>query len=111
MKIFPGVDTPKERKRFVVFHACTFPLCLVIGAILMYYLNRSGPTNNSSISWIVASLFIWNILGSWRFTSDAFEDGFWSGRILVFLMLIGFPFVYLYNLWRVLFNNEDSTMG
>ena len=63
MKIFPDVDTSKERKRFVIFHACTFPLCSIIGVFIMLYFNKSGPTNSSNMSWLIISLLIWSAQG------------------------------------------------
>ena len=110
MKIFPGIDTAKERRRFVVFHACTFVLCPFIGALVMFLINNKWPFDNSKGSWLIGSLFIWNVLGSWRFWWDSSEtDGFFQSRLVAAVLLIGFPFVYFYNLWRVLFRQEGNT--
>jgi len=108
MRIFPGVDTAKERKRFVIFHSFTFILCPIISILIIRLINGSWSYNNDKHSWMIGSILIWNYLGSWRFFSDANKEGFWEGRFTATVFLICFPLFYLYNLWRVFFKNEDD---
>lgn len=107
LKIFSGVDTHKERKKFLIFHACTLILCQAIVALVLFIISYDKPVGFNKINWIVISIFSWNVLGSWRLQEEAFNEGWWIGRIVGIALCLGFPFVYLYNLWRVLFKNED----
>jgi len=106
MKLFPGIDTGKERKRFAIFHTCTLIVSPMIGAVAMFLINGRWPFDSNKISWFVSSLFIWNFIGSMRFFLAANEEGFFAGRIMGVVTLIGFPVVYLYNILRVFFKKE-----
>ena len=106
MKTFPGIGTAHERKRFAIFHTCTLIFSPLLSVFVMFIINGRWPFSNDKASWIIGALFIWNFLGSLRFFFDANEEGFFAGRIMGLVTLIGFPFVYIYNLWRVFFKNE-----
>ena len=101
MRLFPGVNTADERKRFAIFHTCTLLLSPILGAFVMLIINGRWSLSNDRASWLLGSLFIWNFLGSWRFFYDALDKGYFIGKIVSVLVLVGFPFVYIHNLWCV----------
>ena len=106
-KIFPGVSTLAERKKFAIFHACTFILCPVIVMFVMLFTYNGDPHGHPFDAgmgyWIFASLLMWNFFGAWRFMWDIRDDGNpLIGRLIMIPFLIGFPFFYLYNLWCVI---------
>ncbi len=111
MKLFPGVDTHTERKRFAVFHTCTLVLCPLIVMLIMFlvFSNHGDPHNNPFDAgmgkWLLLSLFTWNVLGAWRFVSDF---GPLAGRMVGILLFLGFPLFYLHNFWRMLVNKDKS---
>ena len=109
LEVFPGLNTAKERKKFAIFHTCTLALCPVVSAVIVYLIYNRWPFEEGGFRgiWIAGSLFLWNALGSWRFGDDSLKsDGFMQSRLVFFVLLIGFPFLYLYNLWHVLVENE-----
>ena len=100
-KIFPWPDTQSERKKFAVFHACTFILFPVIGVFIAFGFRAIGATGQitETGSWVAMSLFCWSMIGAWL-TANKIND-FWHSRLIVALLLLGFPFFYLYNLLRI----------
>ena len=77
----------------------------------MFLLNNRWPFDERKATWVLGSLFVWNVLGSGRFWWDTMEtEGFFQSRLVAAVLLIGFPFVYLYNLWSVLLKKEDDTV-
>ena len=119
-RFFPGIDTLAKRKRFAVFHGCTFVISPLIVAIIMFLVNLMRtvtgmmPVQNSITmnplsniwNWMIWSLFAWNAMGSIRFHDDAFDSssefGWLYGRITALVFLFIFPFYYLHNLWCVI---------
>jgi len=109
MKIFPGIDTVNERKRFAVFHACTLMVSPIISAFVILIINDRWPFSSDKAIWLLGSILIWNFIGSLRFFFDANEEGFFVGRIMGVITLFGFPFVYLHNLWRVITKTKNAS--
>jgi len=111
MRFFPGVDTPKERKRFVVFHAVTLiTISPIIASVFIFfeYGSRWGLNILFTSTWFLACLCMWNFIGSWRFYIDAEKEGFFVARFVGMMMLFIFPFVYLHTLWLVLFKDRHE---
>ena len=106
-RFFPGTNTLADRKRFAIFHACTLVVAPIIGALFMFFIVSFNPFNNMG-RWALISLFCWNLIGSIRFHDDTFDEGgFIASRMVVFICLFAFPFIYLYNLW-CLFKKENG---
>ena len=119
-RFFPGIDTLEERRRFVIFHACTLIIAPIISAFFIIFMiwvrNLTNPMIQAGLlspvqlnpfsdmrHWLLWSLFVWNIIGSIRFHDDIFKEG--GGviaRTVAFFCLLTFPVIYLHNLIRVL---------
>jgi len=122
-RFFPGTDTLAERKKFAVFHACTFIIAPLIGALLLFIFDLNHRSLSSLVAaglgrivfsdvrnWLLCSLFCWNVIGGWRFYLDVDRDeGFFAGRSVVLFSLFFFPLIYLYNLWCIV--KKDSETG
>ena len=119
-RIFPGIDTFAERKEFAIFHLCTLVIAApIIGALFMIIISLFDPLRNVGLpmtletpltnvnKWLGISLFVWNFIGSIRFYEDTrVTRGFFFARLMVLILLFGFPLFYLYNLWCIFVNNK-----
>lgn len=106
MKKFPGIETNDERKKFAIFHACSLLICLILSAAILCFQHRD-PFGDSKNVWLFTSILFWNFLGSWRFHSDLSEDGgFFIGRLATIVLVVGFPLLYLHNLWCIITKKE-----
>ena len=101
LKFLPGISSVSEKKKFLLFHACSICLCIIIVMIIMLITSSGDPYINPYDAgigkWIICSIFLWNFIGTWRFISDFHgTDGFLFSRLIAITLIIGFPFFYLY---------------
>jgi hypothetical protein len=99
-KIFPGVDTLAERKKFAIFHACTLVIAPIIAMLLMLFINWG--------SWLFWSLFVWNAAdGDGNSPTDRLLGSFIIRFVHILLTLI-FPLYYLYNLCYIFVKGDNN---
>ena len=124
-RFFSGTGTFAERKWFAVFHACTVPISMIIGALLIFLFDIVNPLRGAGLQmglpmllenpfanvgkWLGFSLFVWNFLGSWRISGDYMDAGdHFLARAMVLVYLFIFPFVYFHNLWYLLIKRNKG---
>jgi len=123
-RLFPGIDSLLERKRFAIFHTCTLVIAPIIAALFIFIINLCNSFHRV-LPWLSAiplnpfaninhlllwSLFIWNFLGSIRFYEDIRKTGrFFFSRFIVLVLLIGFPFLYFYNFLCILKESKRNS--
>jgi hypothetical protein len=120
-RFFPGTDTLPERKKFAIFHACTFIISPLIGALLLFLFALSHRSISSLVhigleriifsdvrNWLLCSLFCWNFIGGWRFYLDWYrKEGFFAGRLMILFCMFFFPLMYLHNLWCIMIKKNS----
>ncbi|MCL2577689.1 MAG: hypothetical protein FWE27_06530 [Defluviitaleaceae bacterium] len=99
MSFLPGTYMAAERKRFVIFHACTLLICVLINFILAITLTIELYKNLAAL-FILISFVLWNGIGSLRFFYEAYKETdrnkYLNKKLFSAIMIVFFPLYYLY---------------